>query len=96
MARRSRAPSAPPARRAGRVLIFVGEISLRGFNEGGQGYAELVLPDVDPQQRRLLERAGRYRFELYLDSGQLYCSPPLILHAAKRNGDGALVVIGCP
>ncbi|MEU3205250.1 hypothetical protein ABZ702_15500 [Streptomyces cyaneofuscatus] len=40
------------------LLIFVGKILVRGFTKGGQGYAERVLPDADPQQRRDLQQAG--------------------------------------
>ncbi|MFC8583630.1 hypothetical protein ACFUGD_03485 [Streptomyces sp. NPDC057217] len=40
------------------LLIFVGKILVRVFTKGGQGYAERVLPDADPQQRRDLEHAG--------------------------------------
>ncbi|MBB4161739.1 hypothetical protein [Streptomyces cinereoruber] len=83
----------PPQRRAS---VFVGKTSVRGFTKGGQGYAELVLPDADPQQRRDLERAERYRFKLYLDGQELYASPELTLHYAERDGDGALAVTGHP
>ncbi|WP_435191755.1 hypothetical protein [Streptomyces sp. bgisy126] len=78
------------------LLIFAGEIMTRGILSGGHGFAELVLPDADPQQRRDLERAGRYQYELYLEGRLLYSSPELTLRTAQRDGDGALVVTGSP
>ncbi|MFC9706073.1 hypothetical protein ACFTWD_35910 [Streptomyces sp. NPDC056943] len=44
------------------LLIFARKIMTRGILSGGRGFAELVLPDADPQQRRDLERAGHYQY----------------------------------
>ncbi|MFE7427443.1 hypothetical protein [Streptomyces sp. NPDC057545] len=78
------------------TITATGAITCRGVVEDGQGYAELCLPDADPEQRRALERCSRYGFDLYLDGGLLYSSPKLVLHSASRTKDGSLVVRGVP
>ncbi|MFF5282459.1 hypothetical protein [Streptomyces sp. NPDC013171] len=78
------------------LLVFAGKISTQGILRDGRGYAELVLPDADPQQRRDLERAGRYTYTLYLEGEELYTSPGLVLREIRRDGHGALVVTGSP
>ncbi len=78
------------------TLVFAGKIMTRGVLSDGRGFAELVLPDADPQQRRNLERAQRYEYELYLDGEVLYSSPDLTLRDTQRDKDGALVVTGSP
>ncbi|WP_167366262.1 hypothetical protein [Streptomyces caeruleatus] len=62
----------------------------------GRGFVELTLPDADPQQRRDLERATSYRYELYRENTLLYSSPRLTLSETRRARDGALVVAGSP
>ncbi|MFI2736617.1 hypothetical protein [Streptomyces sp. NPDC018711] len=49
------------------TLTATGTITCQGIVEHGQGYAELCLPDADPEQRRALERCSRYGFDLYRD-----------------------------
>lgn len=78
------------------LLVFAGKIMTRGVLSDGRGFAEIVLPDADPQQRRDLERAGRFQYEVYLEGRLLYSSPELTLRTARRDGDGALVVTGSP
>ncbi|MEU2245031.1 hypothetical protein ABZ572_37240 [Streptomyces sp. NPDC018338] len=78
------------------LLVFAGKIMTRGVLSDGRGFAEFVLPDADPQQRRDLERAGRYAYTLYLEGEELYVSPGLVLREIRRDGHGALVVTGSP
>ncbi|MFE1546542.1 hypothetical protein [Streptomyces sp. NPDC058718] len=78
------------------LLAFAGKIMTRGILSDGYGFAELVLPDVDPQQRRDLERAGRYQYELYVEGEAPYSSPGLTLREIRRDDDGVLVVTGSP
>lgn len=73
-----------------------GESKNPGDQRVGRGFAELVLPDADPQQRRDLEHAGHYQYALYVEGELLYSSPELTLREIRRDGDGALVVTGSP
>ncbi|MFF4361159.1 hypothetical protein [Streptomyces sp. NPDC001604] len=45
-------------------VTITGNITSRGVVRDGRGFVELTLPDADPQQRRDLERAASYRYEL--------------------------------
>lgn len=78
------------------TITATGTITCQGIVEDGQGYAELCLPDADPEQRRTLERCSRYGFDLYSDGGLLYSSPELAVHSVSRAKDGSLVVRGVP
>ncbi|MFE4206651.1 hypothetical protein ACFRSX_29700 [Streptomyces goshikiensis] len=78
------------------TMVFDGKVMTRSVLVDGRGFAELVLPDADPQQRRDLERAERYAYELYLDGKLLYSSPVLTLRDTRRDETGALVVTGSP
>ncbi|MFD8489434.1 hypothetical protein [Streptomyces sp. NPDC059712] len=78
------------------AVTMTGGIICQGTLREGLGFVELVLPDADPQQRRDLERATRYTFELWRGGTLLYQSPPLTVHETRRDGDGALVVTGAP
>ncbi|MFJ9574762.1 hypothetical protein ACIRQF_00020 [Streptomyces sp. NPDC101191] len=78
------------------LLVFAGKIMTRGTLSDGRGFAELVLPDADAQQRRDLERAGHYQYEIYLEGRLLYSSPELTLRDTRRDDAGALVVTGSP
>ncbi|KMS67241.1 hypothetical protein ACM01_43560 [Streptomyces viridochromogenes] len=77
-------------------VVITGRIRSQGVLRDGRGFVELTLPDADPQQRRDLERATSYRYELYREDALLYSSPRLALSETRRAGDGALVVAGCP
>ncbi|MFE1987653.1 hypothetical protein [Streptomyces mirabilis] len=78
------------------VATITGKITSRGVLRDGCGFVELVLPDGDPQQRRDLERAGRYQYRLYDGGSPLYSSPDLQVREIRRESDGALVVTGSP
>ncbi|MDX3528214.1 hypothetical protein P1P75_17660 [Streptomyces sp. ID05-39B] len=78
------------------VATITGKITSRGVLVDGRGFVELVLPDGDPQQRRDLERAGRYQYRLYDGGTLLYSSPDLQVRETRRESDGALVVMGSP
>ncbi|MEU9189445.1 hypothetical protein AB0D14_33870 [Streptomyces sp. NPDC048484] len=75
---------------------ITGKITSRGVLVDGRGFVELVLPDGDPQQRRVLERAGTYQYRLYDGGVLLYSSPYLQVRETRRESDGALVVVGSP
>ena len=77
-------------------VLIEGKITSQGVQRDGRGFVELTLPDGDPQQRRELERADSYRYELYRSSALLYSSPRLTLSETRRASDGALVVVGSP
>jgi hypothetical protein len=78
------------------VATITGKITSRGVLRDGCGFVELVLPDGNPQQRRDLERAGRYQYRLYDGGALLYSSPDLQVRETRRASDGALVVTGSP
>ncbi|MFJ4276111.1 hypothetical protein ACIP29_36845 [Streptomyces coelicoflavus] len=78
------------------AVTMTGSIVCQGILREGLGLVELVLPDADPQQRRDLERATRYTFELRRGGTLLYQSPQLKVHETRRAGDGALIVTGSP
>ncbi|MFD4528445.1 hypothetical protein ACFWP7_31905 [Streptomyces sp. NPDC058470] len=78
------------------VATITGKITSRGVLVDGRGFVELVLPDGDPQQRRVLERAGTYQYRLYGGGVLLYSSPDLQVRETRRESDGALVVMGSP
>lgn len=68
-----------------------------GVPRDGSASVELTLPDVDPQQRRDLEHAQHYQYELFDGERLLYLSPWLTLHEIRRTEkDGALVITGAP
>lgn len=77
-------------------VIITGSITSQGVRRDGRGFVELTLPDADPQQRRDLERAKSYRYDLYRENALLYSSPRLALSETRRASDGALVVAGSP
>ncbi|MGW7046403.1 hypothetical protein ACWGDT_27690 [Streptomyces avermitilis] len=78
------------------VATITGKITLRGVLRDGSGFVELVLPDGDPQQRRDVERAGRYQYRLYSGGQLLYSSPDLQVREIRWESDGVLVVTGSP
>lgn len=78
------------------AVTITGKITSRGVLRDGRGFAELVLPDGDPQQRRDLERAKWYQYRLYRGGALLYSSPSLQVRETRRESDGALVVSGSP
>jgi hypothetical protein len=71
-------------------------ITSQGVVRDGRGFVDLTLPDADPQQRRTLEWAKWFRYELYRNGARLYASPQLALSETRRASDGALVVAGSP
>ncbi|MEU3663993.1 hypothetical protein AB0E77_30245 [Streptomyces sp. NPDC032940] len=77
-------------------VSMTGSITCQGILRHGLGFVELALPDADPQQRRALERAAQYEFELWRGGACLYQSPPLRVHEIRRDSIGALVVTGAP
>ena len=77
-------------------LTITGTITSQGVWRDGRGFVALTLPDADPQQRRTLEWAKWFRYELYRDGARLYSSPRLKLSETRRVSDGALVVAGSP
>lgn len=77
-------------------LTITGTITSQGVVRDGRGIVELTLPDADPQQRRTLEWAKWFRYELCRDGARLYASPRLALSETRRASDGALVVAGSP
>ncbi|MEV0505275.1 hypothetical protein AB0I84_47935 [Streptomyces spectabilis] len=78
------------------VLILAGAITSQGVLRDGCGFAELTWPDADPQQRRDLERAGHFQYDLYRDGQLLYSSPNLTVRGTRRTRDGSLVITGSP
>lgn len=78
------------------TLLLSGSITVQGVNRDGRGFAELTLPDADPQQRRELERSERFEYELYSNGAQVYASPSLVLRETRRTKDGSLVLCGTP
>ncbi|MFJ9250350.1 hypothetical protein [Streptomyces sp. NPDC101776] len=78
------------------VVTITGKITSRGVLRDGAGFAELVLPDGDPQQRRDLERATWLHYRLYGGGALLYSSGHLQVRDVRRDADGALVVAGSP
>ncbi|MEU9197739.1 hypothetical protein [Streptomyces hundungensis] len=78
------------------AVTITGTITSQGVLREGRGFVELTLPDADPQQRRDLEWAKHFQYELYRGGRLLYSSPPLRLSGTHRTGDGALVVTGSP
>ncbi|WP_371632161.1 hypothetical protein OG693_04095 [Streptomyces sp. NBC_01259] len=78
------------------TVTFTGEVSSQGVLRDGRGFVELTLPDVDPQQRRDVEWAKQFWYELYRGGALLYSSPPLTLSEIRRTGDGSLVIAGSP
>lgn len=78
------------------AVTITGKITSRGVVRDGSGFAELVLPDGDPQQRRDLERAKWFQYRLYDDGTLLYSSPHLQFRETRRESDGTLVVAGSP
>lgn len=52
--------------------------------------------DADPQQRREVERAGRFQYDLYRAGHLLYSSPHLTVRGTRLTGDGSLVITGSP
>lgn len=77
-------------------VLITGSITSQGVVRDGRGFVELTLPEADPQQRRDLERATSYRYELYREKALVYSSPRLTLSGTRREKDGALVVAGSP
>lgn len=78
------------------TVTFTGNVTSRGVLREGRGFVELTLPDVDPQQRRNVEWAKQFRYELYCGGALLYSSPLLALSEIRRPGDGSLVIAGSP
>jgi hypothetical protein len=78
------------------AVTITGKITSRGVVRDGRGFAELVLPDGDPQQRRDLERAAWFQYRLYEGGVLRYSSPHLQVREIRRESDGALVVAGSP
>lgn len=83
---------------AGRLQASItGTITSVGILRDGSASVELTLPDVDPQQRRDLEHAQHYQYELFDGERPLYLSPWLTLHEIRRTEkDAALVITGAP
>ncbi len=77
-------------------MTITGSITSQGIMRAGAGVVELTLPDADPQQRRSLERAEWYQYELYRGGALLYSSPQLRVRETRRVTDGSLVVTGSP
>lgn len=74
-----------------------GDVGERGQQPDPAEEWTLVLPDGDPQQRRDLERTKWFQYRLYDDGGALlYSSPHLQVRETRREGDGAVVVVGSP
>ncbi|MEV6683988.1 hypothetical protein AB0N28_01360 [Streptomyces sp. NPDC051130] len=77
------------------MFSIKGALTCQGILENGRGYAALTLPDAGPEQRCALDRCKAYGFELYLEGGLIYSSPPsLTLSGTSRTSDGSLVVKG--
>jgi hypothetical protein len=75
----------------------VGDVIVRGVRREGRGYAELVLPDIDPQQRRALTVGDQILFQLHRDGVCVYASDPLKIRDVGRSGsDGAVIVSASP
>ncbi|MFF3177912.1 hypothetical protein ACFVQ0_35435 [Streptomyces sp. NPDC057900] len=77
-------------------VTFTGTVTSQGVLREGRGFVELTVPDVDPQQRRDVERARQFQYELYRGGVLLYSSPFLTLSETRRTGDGSLVIAGSP
>lgn len=78
-------------------VTLTGDITSRGILRDGRGFAELTLPDADPEQRRDLEHTKRFQYELLRDGTVRYRSPYLyVREIRRRESDGALVVTGSP
>ncbi|MHB6912767.1 hypothetical protein [Streptomyces sp. DB-54] len=79
------------------VMTFVGEITSVGVVRDGLGFVELTLPDVDPQQRRVLEGAKRsFEYRMFRGDRLVYQSPALTVQETHRIEDGSLVVTASP
>ncbi|WNI27348.1 hypothetical protein [Streptomyces sp. ITFR-16] len=77
-------------------VTFTGDVISQGVLRDGRGFVELTLPDVDPQQRREVEWAKRFQYELYRSGALLYSSPSLTLSETRRTSEGFLVIAGSP
>ncbi|MFJ1930385.1 MULTISPECIES: hypothetical protein [unclassified Streptomyces] len=78
------------------TTTITGAITCERILREGRGFVELTLPDADPEQRRTLEYAKSYQYDLYRGGALLYSSPPLRISGIRRISDGSLVVTGAP